>query len=83
MSDLAKTIVAAVIVFILAAICLGIGFLISGKNRLRKRCGMRPKDDANSSTCPLCGGGEPCEEKKDEHNDTDTEKNVPDRGDRE
>lgn len=71
MSDLVKTIVAAVIVLILAAICLGIGWLISGKNRLRKGCGMRPKDPSDSSTCPLCGGGESCEEKRDDDDTTD------------
>ena len=72
MSNLTLTILIAFILMLLVTAALAAGLLLTGKSRLRKGCGMRPikkekKDD--SSSCPLCGSGEPCDEEKDDDSD--------------
>lgn len=49
----------------LAVLFLSIGRLISGKNRLRKGCGMKPDEKGK---CRLCGTEKKCE--KDEPDDS-------------
>ncbi len=69
MNNLVSTIIAAVILMVLVVLALGIGRLLSGKNRLKKGCGLTPKD---KGSCPTCGAKKSCEEKEendDEHSD--------------
>lgn len=65
MNNLLITILAAFILMVLVVIALAIGWLLSGKNRLRKRCGWQPKDK-NSSTCNICGAKKKCDEDDDD-----------------
>lgn len=59
MSSLVQTILMASFIVILALLGLGVGWLITGKNRLRGSCGRTPrasKDDSCGTTneCELC-----------------------------
>lgn len=51
MNNFIRTLIAAGVLSLLATLGLGIGRLLSGKNRLRKRCGMLPTDES----CSSCG----------------------------
>ncbi len=65
MNNLLITIIAAIILMILVVAALGIGWLLSGKDRLRKRCGWQPKDKS-SSTCHICGEKKECDQDDDD-----------------
>jgi hypothetical protein len=62
MTSFLPTIIAAVIVVALALCGLGIGYLLTGKNRLKKRCGWTPKSDNPDDQCTMCGRKSPCDE---------------------
>lgn len=62
MSSFWTTVIATIVLFALAIIALGIGFLITGKVRLKKKCGW----EAKSGSCSIC--------KKKECKDDDTNK---------
>jgi hypothetical protein len=68
MSQLSQTILAAAILLVLCMLGLGVGWLLSGKNRLGKRCGYRPKDPSKQSTCEFCGKKDRCKERDIENN---------------
>jgi hypothetical protein len=64
------TALAAFILMIAAAVCLLIGFLITGKVRLKKgTCGWRPKrkgdPDEEEGSCNLCGSKKSCDKDPD------------------
>lgn len=66
MSALPLTILLATVIVILALLGLGIGWLITGKSKLRGSCGRgsnREKDGScgTQNTCEICG-----KDKKDE-----------------
>ena len=46
---------------VLVVIGFAIGRLITGKNKLHKRCGMRPKDN-KTTHCDICGADKICEQ---------------------
>lgn len=59
MSQLALTLALAFTLTILAAIGLGIGKILTGKQKLRKMCGNTPSKKRDGkcgkdATCPLC-----------------------------
>ncbi|MFN0065787.1 MAG: hypothetical protein ACKVOH_06090 [Chlamydiales bacterium] len=61
------TIIAAIIIMGLVVLGFAIGKLLTGKNRLRKGCGMTPKDPQdNSTSCHICGSRNKCEEEDDD-----------------
>ncbi len=61
MDSLVLTIIAAVILMLLVISGLGIGLILTGKSRLKRGCGLTPKQKKKGdSGCPLCG------DKKDE-----------------
>lgn len=60
--SLTTTILAAIVIMGLVVLALLSGFLITGKIRLKKRCGMTPKNGDDS--CPLCGSDKRCDEEK-------------------
>lgn len=68
MSNLALTILLAAIFMGFVVLCLSIGYLITGKNRLRRgSCGMAPQEKGKKKgSCSLCGTENRCddEEKK-------------------
>jgi len=70
MSNFWITIIAAIILMGFVVLGLGIGKLISGKNRLRRGCGLNP-DKKNKDSCSICGKDEKCDkgEKEDESTD--------------
>ncbi len=57
---LPTTIIAAIIIMGFVVVGLLIGYLITGKNRLKKGCGMTPKD--KDGPCPLCGTKKKCDD---------------------
>lgn len=61
MNSLWTTIILAIILFGLALVSLGIGLLLTGKVRLKKKCGWEEK----SGSCSICKKKE-CEGKKDD-----------------
>ncbi len=72
------TVLAAIVLMGIVVACLAMGRLITGKNRLRKGCGMVPHEkEGKTTTCSLCGTEKMCDkeeqdEKKDvKPNDTD------------
>lgn len=68
--NLPLTIIAALILMAFVIAALGIGLLLTGKSRLRKRCGYVPK--SGESTCQICGDKKVCKpEEKDECSDRD------------
>ncbi len=68
--NLTLTIIAALILMALVIAALGIGLLLTGKSRLRKRCGYVPK--SGESTCQICGDKKICtSEKENECSDRD------------
>lgn len=67
-NNLLITIIAAFILMLLVAAALGIGWLLSGKDRLRKGCGWKPKDK-DSKTCDICGAKKKCD--SDDDNDSE------------
>ncbi len=56
MSSLLLTVVIGLVFLVLASLGLGIGRLISGRNRLVKGCGSPPEQES----CSLCGKRERC-----------------------
>jgi hypothetical protein len=60
--NLTTTILAASLLMGLAVLGLLIGYLITGKTRLRKGCGMQPKD--KDGPCTLCGTKKKCDKEK-------------------
>jgi len=56
---LVMTIIAAVVLMALVVAGLAIGRLITGKNKLRKGCGMTPK---GKKSCDVCGASKKCDE---------------------
>jgi hypothetical protein len=59
MSALPLTILLASVIVILALLGLGIGWLITGKSKLRGSCGRGPNTDKDAScgttrTCEIC-----------------------------
>lgn len=68
------TIVLAILVMGLVVAGLGIGLLLTGRQRLRRGCGSIPKKkDKGDSSCPMCGDRKTCEEPDDERNDRKTD----------
>lgn len=67
MNTLWITIIAAIVIMTFVVIGFAIGRIITGKNRLRKGCGMTPKDGKN---CNICGASKKCDE--DENDDSDS-----------
>lgn len=59
------TIIAAIVIMVFVVIGFAIGRIVSGKNRLRKGCGMTPKD-RHTKHCNICGAEKICEENEDE-----------------
>lgn len=74
MSNLALTILAAIILMGLVVAGLALGLIITGKSKLRKGCGLTPdtKKGKSSPTCPICGEKQSCE--KENARDTDNRK---------
>jgi len=63
------TIIAAVILLVIAMVCLSISKLLTGKSRLRRGgCKMAPpsKDSKKKSSCSLCGPDLSCKQKEEE-----------------
>ncbi len=62
MSNLLFTILAAIILMVLVVLALSIGWILTGKVRLRRGCGLRPVDGTkkDTSTCPMCGTKKVC-----------------------
>ena len=60
--NLTTTIIAASVLMGLAVLGLLIGYLITGKTKLRKGCGMQPKD--KEGPCPMCGTKKECDKEK-------------------
>jgi len=61
MDNLILTIIAAIILMGLVIAGLAIGLILTGKQRLKRGCGMSPdKKKKGDSSCPMCG------EKKDD-----------------
>jgi len=59
------TIIIAIILMGLVVAGLAIGLLITGRSRLRKRCGWTPgKKDEKTTTCPICGDKKICDEEE-------------------
>lgn len=58
MSDTVLTIILAFVVIVLALLGLGIGWLLTGKSKLRSSCGQDPNKRAGSckskSSCSIC-----------------------------
>ncbi len=67
MGSFPLTVIAAVLLMGCVMVGLAVGFLLTGKNRLKRGCGYTPrKSPKDSSSCSVCGKNEPCEsEKKD------------------
>ena len=65
------TILAAIVLMGIVVACLAIGRLITGKNRLRKGCGMVPHEkEGKTTSCSICGTEKICEtEKQDKKKD--------------
>ena len=72
MNTVVLTIVAAILIMIGVAILLGIGWLLTGKSRLKRgTCGSLPCDKEKTTNCMICGAKkivEQEEEKKDDNN---------------
>ncbi len=66
MSNLLLTIIAAVILMGLVFLGFAIGWFITGKVKLHRGCGLRPKDDKKTSPCSICGADKICEEEENE-----------------
>lgn len=60
--SLVTTILAAIVIMALVVLALLSGYLITGKIRLKKRCGMTP--EKKDGSCPLCGSSKSCDEKE-------------------
>ena len=59
MSSLLSTFMIAFALLLLAAAGLGIGMILTGKNKLRRMCGRTPQQQKTKKcgkdvTCPLC-----------------------------
>ena len=67
MKILIITIIAAIVLMAFVVLGFAIGRLITGKNKLRKGCGMTPKDDKN---CNVCGASKCDEDDNDCDNST-------------
>lgn len=62
-----STTIAAVILMGFVVFCLLIGYLITGKVKLKKRCGMLPKNDKTKEDgCGVCGRKTRCDEEDDD-----------------
>lgn len=61
MSSLVLTILAAAVVMGLVVAGLSIGLILTGKSRLKKRCGQTPEDKKSGRGCTLCGGKPKCD----------------------
>lgn len=58
------TIIAAAIILGLVVVAFSIGRLLTGKSRLKKRCGFQiKKGDKNEESCHICGSKSPCDTK--------------------
>lgn len=64
MSQLALTLSVTLFFLLISCLGLGIGRLVSGRNRLIKGCGSRPEQES----CSLCGKRKRCSPEK-ESND--------------
>lgn len=63
MSQLLWTIIFSIALMALVIAGLGIGLILTGKSRLKKGCGLSPKEKKKGdSSCPLCGEKETCPE---------------------
>lgn len=63
--NLILTIVLASILMILVVIGLSIGWILTGKSRLKKRCGYIPgQDKENKDSCSLCNTKKRCDSEK-------------------
>lgn len=61
MSPTVLTFILAFVLVLLAAVGLAIGYILTGRNKLRRMCGSTPnkkpgKDCGKDATCPLCEG---------------------------
>lgn len=58
-------IVSAFLLMLLVIACLAIGWIMTGKVRLRRGgCGMIPKEGKKNSPCSICGADKVCEEEE-------------------
>ena len=76
--NLILTIVLAVLVMGLVVAGLAIGLILTGKQRLRRGCGLTPKkkgkeERENETTCPMCGDSKACERTENEPDDRKTD----------
>ena len=54
------TLIAAIILMVFVVLALAIGKLITGKNRLHKKCGWTPKTKDTDQKCDFCGRSSSC-----------------------
>ena len=73
MSSLVLTILAAAVVMGLVIAGLSIGLILTGKSRLKKRCGQTPEDKKKGQGCTLCGGKPKCDPEPCDPDDLDDE----------
>ncbi len=60
-----STIIASIILMGVVVIFLGIGWILTGKSRLRgKGCGYIPSKDNKNNTCGTCGKTTSCKEEE-------------------
>lgn len=73
MKQILLTVALGIVFILLALLGLSIGYLITGKPKLKNRCGQIPgkekdKQCGTDKTCPICSGemNKPKQEKKEE-----------------
>lgn len=63
MSTITITIIAAILLMGLVVVCLAIGWILTGKSRLRRgTCGGLPQKGKKTTPCSICGAEKVCDD---------------------